>query len=161
MQQLNLIPLIAQLYPQQVTHRQHPHPLLIINHRQMTTADLLHAFERLVRRLVTTDHGPQGTGHIAELHGCSIVSRHDDPVQQIAFREDAHEFPFRVEHAQHLRPQEVPLFGPRRVVPSMQPYHAIDDGRWVEQRIGPVRIKTTYAFRTLLDTDAPLASFDR
>ena len=39
----------------------------------------------------------------------------------------------------------------------MQPYHAIDDGRWVEQRIGPERIKTTYAFRTLLDTDAPLA----
>ena len=63
----------------------------------------------------------------------------------------------RVEHAQHLRPQEIPLFGPRRVVPSMQPYHAIDDGRWVEQRIGPVRIKTTYAFRTLLDTEAPLA----
>jgi predicted amidohydrolase YtcJ len=64
---------------------------------------------------------------------------------------------FRVEHAQHLRPQEIPLFGARRVVPSMQPYHAIDDGRWVEQRIGPVRIKTTYAFRTLLDTEAPLA----
>jgi len=64
---------------------------------------------------------------------------------------------FRVEHAQHLRPQEIPLFGARRVVPSMQPYHAIDDGRWVEQRIGPQRIKTTYAFRTLLDTEATLA----
>src|SRR5256714_379301 len=64
---------------------------------------------------------------------------------------------FRVEHAQHLRPQEIPLFGAHRIVPSMQPYHAIDDGRWVEKRIGPERIKTTYAFRTLLDTDAPLA----
>jgi len=64
---------------------------------------------------------------------------------------------FRVEHAQHLRPREIPLFGARRVVASMQPYHAIDDGRWVQQRIGPERIKTTYAFRTLLDTDAPLA----
>ena len=61
---------------------------------------------------------------------------------------------FRVEHAQHLRPQEIPLFGKLGVLPSMQPYHAIDDGRWVEQRIGPVRIKTTYAFRTLLDTGA-------
>src|SRR3989449_11031939 len=39
----------------------------------------------------------------------------------------------------------------------MQPYHAIDDGRWVEQRIGPVRIRTTYPFRTLLDTGAKLA----
>lgn len=64
---------------------------------------------------------------------------------------------FRVEHAQHLRPEDIPLFGRLRAVPSMQPYHAIDDGRWVEQRIGPERIKTTYAFRTLLDTEAPLA----
>jgi predicted amidohydrolase YtcJ len=64
---------------------------------------------------------------------------------------------FRVEHAQHLRPQDIPRFGMQRVVASMQPYHAIDDGRWVEQRIGPVRIKTTYAFRTLYDTEAPLA----
>jgi predicted amidohydrolase YtcJ len=64
---------------------------------------------------------------------------------------------FRVEHAQHLRPQDIPRFGMQRVVASMQPYHAIDDGRWVEKRIGPVRIKTTYAFRTLYDTEAPLA----
>ncbi len=63
----------------------------------------------------------------------------------------------RVEHAQHLRPDDIPRFGRMRVVASMQPYHAIDDGRWVEQRIGPERIRTTYAFRTLLDTDAPLA----
>ncbi len=75
----------------------------------------------------------------------------------VAHAHGARDRRLRVEHAQHLRPQEIPLFGPRRVVPSMQPYHAIDDGRWVEQRIGPVRIKTTYAFRTLLDTDAPLA----
>src|SRR5438034_986835 len=64
---------------------------------------------------------------------------------------------FRVEHAQHLRPQDIPPFGRLGVIPSMQPYHAIDDGRWVERRIGPVRIKTTYAFRTLLDTGAKLA----
>ena len=64
---------------------------------------------------------------------------------------------FRVEHAQHLRPQEIPLFGTLGVIASMQPYHAIDDGRWVEQRIGPLRVKTTYAFRTLLDTGAKLA----
>ena len=64
---------------------------------------------------------------------------------------------FRVEHAQHLRPVDVPRFGALHVVASMQPYHAIDDGRWLMQRIGPERIKTTYAFRTLLDTDAALA----
>src|SRR5690242_19792554 len=64
---------------------------------------------------------------------------------------------FRVEHAQHLRPQDIPRFGNLGVIASMQPYHAIDDGRWVEQRIGPVRIRTTYAFRTLLATGATLA----
>ncbi len=64
---------------------------------------------------------------------------------------------FRDEHAQHLRPQEIPLFGALRVIPSMQPYHAIDDGRWLEKRIGPVRIRTTYAFRSLIGADAPLA----
>jgi predicted amidohydrolase YtcJ len=39
----------------------------------------------------------------------------------------------------------------------MQPYHAIDDGRWCEERIGKERTKGTYAFRTLLDTGATLA----
>jgi predicted amidohydrolase YtcJ len=38
----------------------------------------------------------------------------------------------------------------------MQPYHAIDDGRWAQKRIGPERIKTTYAFRSLLDRGARL-----
>src|SRR6058998_1390025 len=75
----------------------------------------------------------------------------------VAHAHGARDRRLRVEHAQHLRPQEIPLFGARRVVPSMQPFHAIDDGRWVEKRIGPVRIKTTYAFRTLLDTGAKLA----
>src|SRR5437762_6257863 len=64
---------------------------------------------------------------------------------------------FRVEHAQHVRPQDIPLFGTLGVIASMQPYHAIDDGRWVQRRIGQVRIKTTYAVRTLLDTGAKLA----
>src|SRR5438094_2525664 len=64
---------------------------------------------------------------------------------------------FRIEHAQHLRPEDIPSFGRLGVIASMQPYHAIDDGRWVERRIGPVRIKTTYAFRTLFDTGARLA----
>jgi predicted amidohydrolase YtcJ len=43
------------------------------------------------------------------------------------------------------------------VVASMQPYHAIDDGRWAEKRIGPARIHNMYVFRTLLDRKAHLA----
>ena len=64
---------------------------------------------------------------------------------------------FRIEHAQHLRPQDIPRFARDRVIASMQPYHAIDDGRWAEKRIGKERAKTTYAFRTLLDSGATLA----
>ncbi|MFL5638066.1 MAG: amidohydrolase [Gemmatimonadaceae bacterium] len=64
---------------------------------------------------------------------------------------------FRIEHAQHIAPGDIPRFGQLRVVPSMQPYHAIDDGRWAEKVIGPERAKTTYAFRSLEDTDARLA----
>ena len=64
---------------------------------------------------------------------------------------------FRIEHAQHLRPQDITRFARDKVIASMQPYHAIDDGRWAEKRIGPERAKTTYAFRSLLDSGATLA----
>jgi predicted amidohydrolase YtcJ len=64
---------------------------------------------------------------------------------------------FRIEHAQHLRAQDIPRFARDHVIASMQPYHAIDDGRWAEKRIGHERAKTTYAFRSLLDSGAMLA----
>src|SRR3954454_3962551 len=64
---------------------------------------------------------------------------------------------FRIEHAQHLRPEDIGRIARNGVIASMQPYHAIDDGRWAEKRIGPERIKTTYAFRSLVDAGAHLA----
>jgi predicted amidohydrolase YtcJ len=64
---------------------------------------------------------------------------------------------FRIEHAQHLAPAEIPRFATLGVIASMQPYHAIDDGRWAESVIGPVRSQGTYAFRALLDARATLA----
>jgi predicted amidohydrolase YtcJ len=64
---------------------------------------------------------------------------------------------FRIEHAQHLAAVDIPRFKALGVIASMQPYHAIDDGRWAEKVIGPERIKTTYAFRSLLDAGATLA----
>jgi len=63
----------------------------------------------------------------------------------------------RIEHAQHLRPADIPRFAHSRVIASMQPYHCADDGRWAEKRIGPGRARTTYAFRSLLDSGATLA----
>jgi predicted amidohydrolase YtcJ len=64
---------------------------------------------------------------------------------------------FRIEHAQHLTAAAIPRFSQLGVIPAMQPYHCIDDGRWAEKRIGPERIKTTYAFRSLLDAEVTLS----
>lgn len=64
---------------------------------------------------------------------------------------------FRIEHAQHLLPSDLPRFKELGVIASMQPWHLTDDGRWAERPIGPERIKTTYCFRSLLDAGATLA----
>jgi predicted amidohydrolase YtcJ len=64
---------------------------------------------------------------------------------------------FRIEHAQHLSLEAIQRFSRQGVIPAMQPYHAIDDGRWAVKRIGSGRILTTYAFRSLLDAGAPLS----
>jgi predicted amidohydrolase YtcJ len=64
---------------------------------------------------------------------------------------------FRIEHAQHIAPADIPRFAQLGVIASMQPYHAIDDGRWADKVIGSERAKTTYAFRALRDAGATLA----
>jgi len=64
---------------------------------------------------------------------------------------------WRIEHVQHLRPSDYEAFARLGVIASMQPYHAIDDGRWAEKRIGHERAKSSYAWRSLLDHDAKLA----
>ncbi len=64
---------------------------------------------------------------------------------------------WRIEHAQHMAAKDFDRFAKLKVIASVQPYHAIDDGRWAEKRIGPERIKTTYAFRSFLDHGVRLA----
>ena len=80
-----------------------------------------------------------------------------DIYDRVARANGARDRRFRIEHAQHLTATEIPRFAALGVIPSMQPYHAIDDGRWAERIIGPQRIRTTYAFRSLLDARASLA----
>ena len=60
----------------------------------------------------------------------------------------------RIEHAQHLRPDAFEDFAAQGVIASVQPYHAIDDGRWAVRRIGEERLKTTYAFQSLMHSGA-------
>ncbi len=62
----------------------------------------------------------------------------------------------RVEHAQHLSRTAIPRFKELGAIPSMQPYHAIDDGRWIDARLGTDRAATSYPFRALLDAGAAL-----
>ncbi len=77
--------------------------------------------------------------------------------EQVAAQNAPRDRRFRIEHAQHLRPQDIPRFGRGKIIASMQPYHGADDGRWAEKRIGTERAKGTYAFRSLLDSGATLA----
>ncbi len=64
---------------------------------------------------------------------------------------------FTIEHAQHLRWEDIKRFGAQKVVASMQPFHIIDDGRWAWKRLDEKRLKGTYVFRTILDTGGVLA----
>ena len=64
---------------------------------------------------------------------------------------------FRIEHAQHMAEKDFARFAQLDVIASVQPYQAIDDGRWAEARIGHDRASRTYAFRTFLNHGVHLA----
>jgi len=63
---------------------------------------------------------------------------------------------FRVVHAQVLHPRDIPRFEELDLIAEVQPFHAIDDMRWMEQRIGD-RAQGAYNFKSLLDSGATLS----
>jgi predicted amidohydrolase YtcJ len=79
-----------------------------------------------------------------------------------------HDQRFAIEHAQHMAQKDFERFAKLHVIASMQPYHAIDDGRWAEARLGHERARYSYAWRSFLDhgvtlafgTDWPVAPLD-
>ncbi len=73
-----------------------------------------------------------------------------DQMREIA-GEDIRARRYRIEHFQHPTPVAIGVLAETGIIASMQPFHAIDDGRWAGERIGPERLKTTYAFRSILD----------
>lgn len=77
-----------------------------------------------------------------------------DTFERVAKENGARDRRFRIEHAQHLDASDIPRFAELNVIPSVQPYHAIDDGRWAEKVIGASRIRTAYAFNSLFDANA-------
>jgi len=79
-----------------------------------------------------------------------------------------HDQRFAIEHAQHMAQKDFERFARLHVIASMQPYHAIDDGRWAEKRLGHDRARYSYSWRSFLDhgvtlafgTDWPVAPLD-
>lgn len=108
--------------------------------------------EKLEERVAAAD----AAGLPVEVHAIGDRANSEilDVFERVAKKNGPRDRRFRVEHAQHIRRQDIPRFAKLGVIASMQPYHAIDDGRWAEKRIGLERCRTTYAFRSLLDAGA-------
>ena len=73
--------------------------------------------------------------------------------EEIGQKNPAWDRRFRIEHAQHLIPGDVKRFADIGVIASVQPYHAIDDGVWVRNRIGAEREKRTHMYKSFLDNN--------
>ncbi|MEY4376375.1 MAG: hypothetical protein RJB26_925 [Pseudomonadota bacterium] len=65
---------------------------------------------------------------------------------------------WRIEHAQVVSPQDIPRFAKLGVIASMQPSHAIGDLYFAGARLGPLRLKGAYAWRSLLDAGATICA---
>jgi predicted amidohydrolase YtcJ len=82
---------------------------------------------------------------------------------------DGTDLRWRIEHAQHLHPDDIERFAELGITASMQGVHATSDGPWVPQRVGEERAREgAYVWRSLLDsgalvtngTDAPVEDID-
>jgi len=111
--------------------------------------------ERMYANMVGADRAglPIATHAIGDRANKTIL----DLYQRLEKEDGEADRRLRIEHAQHLRPEDIPRFARLHVIASVQPYHCIDDGRWAEKRIGHERSLTTYAFKSLLDAGTTLA----
>lgn len=89
--------------------------------------------------------------------GDRAISMTLDMFQAIEQAHGSHDQRFRIEHAQHVAPKDFARFAGLHVIASMQPYHAIDDGRWADTRIAPAVARYSYAWRSMLDHGVTLA----
>lgn len=107
------------------------------------------------KRLLATDRaGLQVAVHAIGDRANAIIL---DLFEALARENGPRDRRWRVEHAQHLRPSDIPRFGRLGVIASVQPFHAVDDGRWAEAKIGRERCRTSFPFRSLMDSGALLA----
>jgi predicted amidohydrolase YtcJ len=105
--------------------------------------------EKILRELLGVDQANmQACTHAI---GDRAVSTVLDLYAEVEKQDGPRDRRFRIEHAQHVSAKDFARFRDLGVVASMQPYHAIDDGRWAETRISAELAKTSYAWRTMLD----------
>ena len=108
--------------------------------------------ESLYARTSSADRA--GLQVIVHAIGDRAISTQLDVFARVARENGARDRRFRIEHAQHIGPRDISRFARLGVIASMQPYHAIDDGRWASAVIGADRASRTYAFRSLLGAGA-------
>jgi predicted amidohydrolase YtcJ len=118
-------------------------------------SDEIQPLEQMRSRLTAADKA--GLQLCVHAIGDAAISQILDLFGDVVQANGARDRRLRIEHAQHIAPKDFDRFAALHVIASVQPYQAIDDGRWAERRIGPERVKTTYAFRTLLDKGVRLA----
>ncbi|HXW57013.1 MAG TPA: amidohydrolase family protein [Candidatus Cybelea sp.] len=114
------------------------HPLSLMRDRMMRA-------DAAGLQICTHAIGDEGISVILDLYS-EIVRAHGQADRRL-----------RIEHAQHVAAKDFDRFAQLHVIASVQPYHAIDDGRWAEARIGQDRASRTYAFRTFLSHGVRLA----
>jgi predicted amidohydrolase YtcJ len=118
-------------------------------------ADEMQPLDEMRKRLIALDKaGVQLCIHGIGDRAISMVLDLLDDVQRANGTRDRRP---RIEHSQHLAPGDFTRYSKLGVIASVQPYHAIDDGRWAERRIGAERLRRTYAFRSFLDNGVRLA----
>ncbi len=64
---------------------------------------------------------------------------------------------WRIEHAQILQAKDLELFKQNKIIPSVQPTHATSDKIWAKERLGSVRLKGSYVYKQLLETNGMIA----
>lgn len=118
-------------------------------------SDEMHPVSLMQDRMMKADAaGLQICTHAIGDQGISIIL---DLYREIVKAHGESDRRFRIEHAQHMAAKDFDRFAQLHVIASVQPYHAIDDGRWAEERIGHDRASRTYAFRTFLNHGVRLA----
>jgi predicted amidohydrolase YtcJ len=81
-----------------------------------------------------------------------------DIFERVISRGEKRDRRWRIEHAQHLLASDIERIAKLGIIVSVQPFHAIDDGRWAERKIGRQRCRLSYAYKSLLDKGVRLAA---